>query len=340
MGITADQGSRMKALVTGANGFLGAHLCNRLTQEGMDVFALVRTNSDLTELKNNKKIQYVNGDITNLESLDKALGSLKPQAVFHLAGYVGYKKSERELMEKVNVQGTKNLVDSMIKNEIQKIIHVSSVVAVGAGFTKTEVLDENSKYNLSRLDLGYFETKKKAEDLVKQMTESKQIESVILNPSTIYGPADAKKGSRKTQLKVAQGKFKFYTSGGVSIVSVEDVIEGIYQGFLKGRNGERYILSGENITIQSLFEKISEFAGVPAPQILLPDWVLHTLGIVGDKLSAIGFKDTVSSENAWTATLFHWFSNEKAKKELGIQFKDANYSLKQSVDWMRAQKLI
>ena len=330
----------MRALITGANGFLGAHLTRKLQSSGLECFALVRAQSDVTELKDCHNLQYTYGDITDKASLEKALAEVQPDVIFHLAGYVGYKKSERSLMEKVNVLGTKNLLEVMFAQKIPKIVHVSSVVAIGAGFVSSDILDENSKYNLSHLDLGYFETKRQAEELVKKFTNEGKIQSVILNPSTIYGPADAKKGSRKTQLKVAQGRFKFYTSGGVSIVSVEDVIEGIYQGFLKGRNGERYILSGENITIKSLFERIANFANVPAPKYQLPNWVLHTAGFIGDTLSSLGFKDTVSSENAWSATLYHWFSNEKAKKELGIQFKDANYSLKQSVDWMRTQKLI
>lgn len=330
----------MRALITGANGFLGAHLTHKLLASGLECFALVRPQSDVTELADCQNLKYAYGDITDKSSLEKALNQVQPEVIFHLAGYVGYKKSERTLMEKVNVLGTKNVIEVMSQLQIPKIIHVSSVVAVGAGFTPSEILDENSKFNISHLNLGYFETKRRAEELVKQFTDEGKIQSVILNPSTIYGPADAKKGSRKTQVKVAQGKFKFYTSGGVSIVSVEDVIEGIYQGFLKGRNGERYILSGENITIKSLFERIAGFANVPAPKYQLPDWVLHSAGFIGDSLSSMGFKDTVSSENAWSAILYHWFSNEKAKKELGIQFKDANYSLKQSVDWMRTQKLI
>lgn len=330
----------MKVLVTGANGFLGAHLCHKLIQEQMQVYGLIRNSSDISELKKNNEMQFLRGDVTDRQSLDKALAEIKPEIVFHLAGYVGYKKSERALMEKVNVQGTQNLLDSMIKNNLRKIVHVSSVVAIGAGFTKDEILNEDSEYNLTHLDLGYFETKRKAEFLVKEKTKLNQIESVILNPSTIYGSADAKKGSRKTQLKVAKGEFKFYTSGGVSIISVEDAIEGIYQGMQKGRNGERYILSGENITIKSLFEKIAAFAKVSPPKYFLPDCIVHTLGFAGDKLSSLGFKDTISSENAWSATLFHWFSNDKAKKELGIKFKGADYAIKQSVDWMRDQHWI
>ncbi|MBL7556036.1 MAG: NAD-dependent epimerase/dehydratase family protein [Bdellovibrionaceae bacterium] len=330
----------MRAFITGGNGFLGAHLIEKLLSEGLEVTAFIRKSSRLTELKSPERIQFVYGDITDKVSIVEALRVSKPDVVFHLAGYIGYKKAERPLMDAINVHGTRNLIEAMVETKVPKLVHMSSVVAVGAGYRPTEILDESSKFNLSPLNLGYFETKRQAEELVVKATQQGEIKSVILNPSTIYGPADAKKGSRKTQLKVAQGKFKFYTSGGVSVVSVEDVIEGIYRGFKVGRNGERYILSGENILIKELFEKIAGFAGVPAPSIYLPDVALHMIGRAGDLITRLGKPVSLSQENAWTATLFHWFKNDKARKELGIDFKPADYSIKQSVDWMRENKLI
>jgi dihydroflavonol-4-reductase len=272
----------MRALVTGANGFLGAHLVEKLLNEGIDVVAFVRKSSQVADLHSKNRLKFEYGDVTDKVSLVNACKSTRADVVFHLAGYVGYKKSERALMEAINVQGTINVINAMSETKVPKLVHVSSVVAIGAGYRPSEILDESSKFNLGPLNLGYFETKRQAEDAVLLATKSGDIQSVILNPSTIYGPADAKKGSRKTQLKVAQGKFKFYTSGGVSVVSVEDVIEGIYQGFLKGRNGERYILSGENILIKELFQKIARFAGVAPPTIYMPNIALHMLGKIGD----------------------------------------------------------
>jgi dihydroflavonol-4-reductase len=330
----------MRALVTGANGFLGSHLIDKLLAEGLDVTAFVRKSSQLTDLHAADRIEFQHGDITDKHSLVQAFRNSKPDVVFHLAGYIGYKKSERPLMDQINVQGTQNVIDAMIETKVPKLVHMSSVVAVGAGYHRGEILDETSKFNLGPLNLGYFETKRLAEQLVVKATQQGGIKSVILNPSTIYGPADAKKGSRKTQLKVAQGKFKFYTSGGVSVVSVEDVIEGIYRGFKAGRNGERYILSGENILIKELFEKIAGFAGVPAPKIYLPNLALHILGKAGDFATSLGYPVSLSQENAWTATMFHWFKNDKAKAELGMQFKPADYSIRQSVEWMRENKLL
>lgn len=330
----------MRAFITGGSGFLGAHLIEKLLSEGLEVIAFIRKSSRLAELKSPERIQFVYGDITDKESLIQAFKLSKPDVVFHLAGYIGYKKAERPMMDAINVQGTKNVIQAMVECKVPKLVHMSSVVAVGAGYRPTEILDENSKFNLSPLNLGYFETKRQAEDLVVQATQDGLIKSVILNPSTIYGPADAKKGSRKTQLKVAQGKFKFYTSGGVSVVSVDDVIEGIYRGYKTGRNGERYILSGENILIKELFGKIAKFADVPAPTIYLPNVALHMIGKAGDLLTSLGMPVSISQENAWTATLFHWFKNDKARNELGLSFKPADYSIKQSVDWMKENKLV
>ncbi|MEZ0391948.1 MAG: NAD-dependent epimerase/dehydratase family protein, partial [Pseudobdellovibrionaceae bacterium] len=185
------------------------------------------------------------------------------------------------------------------------------------------------------LDLGYFETKRKAELIVKEACQKNRLDAVILNPSTIYGPGDARKGSRKTQLKVAQGKFKFYTSGGVNVVAVEDAVDGIVSAWKKGRTGERYILSGDNLTIRSLFEMIAKEAGQAPPQILLPGPVLHGIGILGDFMAVLGMKSPISRENAWTSTLFHWFDSSKAQGELDFKPRPAEMAISQSIQWIK-----
>lgn len=321
----------MKVIVTGANGFLGAWLTKRLIAEGHETYALVRKNSDLTELEGCTP-NYVYGDVTDKSSLREAFKD--KDIVFHLAGVVAYKKSDRPLMEKVNVQGTQNVVDACYEVGVPQLLHVSSVVAIGASF-KPQALNEDSTYNIKSLDLGYFETKRLAEEIVLQAVTQGKIRAVCVNPSTIYGFGDAKKGSRKTQVKVANESFPFYTSGGVSIVAVEDVIEGILLALKHGRNGERYILSGENITIKELFQKIATCAGVKPPQVYLPNWLLHIIGFIGDAMTSMGLKAGVSRENAYTATMFHWFDSSKAQQELGFKPRPADEAIANSVRWMK-----
>ena len=326
----------MKVLVTGANGFLGSWLTHRLLLEGHSVSTLVRKNSDLSELADIKP-SFIFGDVTDLESLRNAFKN--QDVIFHLAGLVAYNKKDRPLMDQVNVQGTANVIQACADLKVSQLLHLSSVVAIGAQ-TKPIAMTEDFNYNLHHLNLGYFETKKMAEDLVLSAVKEKKIQAICVNPSTIYGSGDAKKGSRKTQVKVAQGKFPFYTSGGVNVVAVEDVIEGILLALKNGKNGERYILCSENMRIKELFEKISYFAGVKPPRLKIPNIALHGLGIVGDTLNSLGIPVGISRENAYTATLYHWFNCQKAKTELKFFPKPSDYALENSVRWMKDNNYI
>src|SRR5690606_38059941 len=155
-------------------------------------------------------------DVTDPQSVDSATRGM--DSVFHLAGLIAYTRSERAAMERVNVQGTRNVIDACRAAKVKKLVHLSSVVAIGASFDGKTLLNEESEFNLGHLNLGYFETKRKAELHVVDAAKRGDFETVILNPGTIYGAGDAKKGSRKTQIKVAQGRFPFYPSGGVNVV--------------------------------------------------------------------------------------------------------------------------
>ncbi len=320
----------MASLVTGASGFVGSWLVRELLKKGEKVRVLARPGSSLEDLTG-LRFDIAAGDVTDASSVESALSGVN--TVFHLAGVVGYTPSMRQVMEQVNVGGTRNVAEACAKSKT-KLVYMSSVVAVGASFDG-KPLNEESPYNVGHLNLGYFETKHAAELLVKDLCTKGRLEAVMLNPSTIYGATDAKKGSRKTQIKVARGELPFYTSGGVSVVSVHDVVAAVLKARDFGRVGERYILSGENLTIHDLFVRIAKLGGVKPPSIRLPNFAVHALGKLGDALEKIGRKGPISSENAWTSVLFHWFENEKAKAELGFNPRPANAALSESVDWMK-----
>lgn len=327
----------MKVLVTGANGFLGGWLTRRLIEEGHEVSALLRKQSDHSELEG-LAIKKVWGDVTDLQSLRTALNG--QQAVFHLAGVIAYSKKDRALMDKVNVQGTANLLQAMRENSVGELLNLSSVAAIGAGFVPQQILNENSEFNLTPFNLGYFETKRQAEALVNAAVKSDGLRAVSVNPSTIYGAGDARKGSRNTQLKVAQGKALFYPQGGVSIVAVEDVIDGIMSAFKKGKSGERYILSGDNLTLKEVFQIIADCSKVKAPWIPIPNFMMKGVGVIDDCLQGIGLKGPLPSEKAFVATLFHWFDHQKATNELGFKPRPAVEAIAKSVQWSKDHKLL
>ncbi|MCM2281567.1 MAG: NAD-dependent epimerase/dehydratase family protein [Bdellovibrionaceae bacterium] len=324
----------MKVLVTGATGFLGGWLVRRLVQDRHEVRIIRRRNSDLSELEG-LALEMRDGDVTNVQSLVEACADV--DTVFHLAGLIAYRRADREAMDRINIEGTRNVINACEKMRVRKLVHLSSVSAIGASFDGKTPLNEDSPYNLHHLDLGYFETKHAAENLVREAAQQGRVDAVMINPSTIYGAGDAKKGSRTIQLKVAQGRFPFYTSGGVNVVAVEDVVDAILTAWFKARTGERYIISGENLLIRDLFSIIAEEAGVAPPNIRIPNVVLHTVGHFGDFLEKLGRKGPISSENAWTSTLFHWFDNSKAKHELGLNPRPAREAIAKSVHWIKEQ---
>lgn len=325
-----------KICVTGANGFLGSWLVRHLVQRGHELRVIARPTSDLSELEGSK-YELVHGDILDPESLRRAF--LDQDSVFHLAGLVAYKAKDREKMEAVNVGGTENVLAACEARKIRRLLHTSSVVAVGAGFSPDEILNENSAYNVGHLNLGYFETKRKAELKVLEWVKAGRGDAVIVNPATVYGPGDAKKGSRKVQLKVAHGTLPFYPGGGVNIVGVDACVEGMIAAWEKGRTGERYILAGENLLIRDVFKIIAECAGVPAPKYRLPTGLLRALGGVGDLLSDWGLSTPVSSETVWTSTLYHWFDSSKAQRELGFSPGSAKAAIETSVKWIKENGL-
>ena len=326
----------MKVLVTGATGFLGGWLVKRLLAEGHDVRIIKRASSSLEELEG-LKLDIVPGDVTDSGSLLNACRGV--DTVFHLAGLIGYSRLQREAMHNINVVGTKNVIEASRACDVRKLVYLSSVVAIGASFDKVP-LNETSPYNIAHLQLGYFDTKHEAEALIRTAVLEGHVDAVMINPSTIYGPADAKKGSRSVQLKVARGKFPLYPPGGVSIVSVDDVIDAVMAVWVRGKPANRYIISGENLLLKDVFDQIAAIAGVKPPAIPLPRTAIFALGAVGDVLEKFGKKGPVNSETAWTSTLYHWFDNSKAQSELGLKMKPASYALEQSVRWMKDSKLI
>lgn len=311
-------------LVTGATGFVGSWLTRRLLEDGHHVRVLCRNPKGLDQDLQGR-CEVFKGDITQLESLVEA--SRNVSRIYHLAGLVAYSEDQRPAMERVNVQGTRLVIESCVRNRVSELVYMSSVVAIGASH-KPLVLNEESPYTISDLNLGYFETKREAEEVVMEAHRSGKIKAFIINPSTIYGPGDFKKGSRKMQLKAARGKLPLYTKGGVSVVSIEDVVEGALRVTEKGRAGERYILSGDNITIKELFDKITGEMNSKAPWICVPTPVVRLMGKVG----------LMSRESSYTSTMYHWFDNGKAREELGLNFRSSDEAIKASTQWLKDHK--
>lgn len=306
--------------MTGASGFVGAPLCRELLHHGHQVTVLLRGSSCPGPLAS-LPLRVVRGDVTDPSTVDAAVSG--QQAVLHLASVIAYSRAARPLMTAVNVRGTEVVAEACLAHSC-RLVHVSSMAAVGAS-EAPEVLDEDSEFALGRFGMGYVDTKRAAEEIVIGMVRKQGLDAVVVCPTNVYGPGDAQKSSRTTQVKVAQGKFPFYTRGGINVVHVEDCARGIAQAMMRGKPGERYILGGDNLTLHRVFQIIAEAGGSRPPWICLPVWVNFILGVLG----------IVPYEKVRLAHLYFWYSSEKARRELGFHARPAKEALEESVQWMK-----
>lgn len=323
----------MNILVTGANGFLGSHLVRRMNQLGFNIYGLVRPNSNLDLIKD-LNINLIEGDVTNsLESLN--LPSI--EMVFHLAAIMGTAKSLRDDLYKVNVKGTENMLQWSLKNKVRRFIHVSSIVALGALTEAKGAITEKSSFSEILRSLHNFESKRQAQELVLDYARTTNLDTVVVNPSLIYGPGDARKTIRKGNLKIAQGKMPFSLPGGVNVVAVEDVVEGMLAAAEKGRRGECYILGGENILTKDLFAMIAQANHQTSPSASLPAWFLKSMALATETFR---IRSDINREAIQSLLLYHWCDSAKARTELNYKSRSAREAINASVAWMRENALL
>ncbi len=318
-----------KIFLTGGTGFIGTALNSALNRLGFEVTALVRDGSDATLLEAAGS-QVVRGSILDTDLLKSCCQAA--DGVFHLAGVISHRESEAAEMEAVNVNGTRAIIDALAGRSA-KLIYISSVAAIGALFQPGTPLTENAEFNLSQMHLPYFDTKYRGEQLVQSAVRDMELNATILNPSTVFGPRDGLKGSRAAHVKAIRGKLLGCPVGGVSIASLDAVVEAMIAAFRVGRRGERYILAGENITIVQMFQILAAFGRVKAP-VEIPTRLLEFAAAFLSPLSRLGIEPPLNKIAVRTATLYHWFNSEKARRELNYCPLPAAEALELSAKWI------
>ncbi|CAN5479578.1 NAD-dependent epimerase/dehydratase family protein [soil metagenome] len=264
----------MKAFVTGGTGFIGTHLIQELDQAGWEIVALHRPNSDLRELKKCRKIELCVGDITDAESLHRAIPE-KVDAVFHVAGSVGNiphaQESSRYL---VNQTGSRNMVEACWQKEVGRFIYTSTVLTYD--FHAFRPLTENASPNLWCKD-PYIHSKRLADEEI-QRGQSLGLDVVYLHPSAVFGAYDKDTWS-KMFLEIQRGlPLPFAPPGGGSVCHARPVAQAHVAAFSKGKSGQHYILGGPDVTWLQVAQQIAELLKKTSPRWALPDLLFKIYG--------------------------------------------------------------
>ena len=276
----------MRALVTGASGFVGAHVARTLAERGAEVRA--------------ERVELLDGD-----ALARAAAGC--DAVFHVAALYSY-RADPGMIERVNVEGTRNVIEACLRTGVRRLVHTSTAGTCGPvpGREANEA-DEPPDWELA---VPYKRTKLAAERLVLAAARN-GLDAVVVNPTAPVGDGDRKPTPTGRMIAgVARGRIKGYVpTTGLNVVDVRDVAVGHVLAHERGARGERYLLGGVNLALRDLFGAIADLAGVARPRIRVPYPVAVTASLLG-----LANRDEVR-----LARVPMYFSSRKAQDELGYR---------------------
>ena len=322
-------------LVTGGTGFVGANLADQLVRRGCTVKILRRENSDLRAI-DGVDVEHCIGDVRDAASVRNAMQGC--DRVFHAAALVTFEKTNAAIQYEVNVTGTKNIVEACLENEVETLVHTSSVAAIGYA-APGELATEETPFNWERV-LGYKYSKYMAEqEILKGVQQG--LDAVIVNPSVIVGERDIHFHGGDLIRRVKKYQVPFYITGGMNVVYVGDVVNGHIAAAEKGRRGERYILAGENLTHKEIFRRTAKIAGGLSPIARLPLPLLRIGAKVIEQTSTLfGIEPIITSALVAGAGKFNWFSCGKATRELGYTITPFIEAIRRAYAWYRDKKML
>lgn len=323
-----------KVLVTGANGLLATNTIVELVENSYFVKALLRDKKKFT-LPENNNIEIIKGDITDSESME--LATKDCDFIIHVAAETRQGLSDYEDYSKINIDGTKTLIESAIKNNVKKIIHISTANVFGYGSSENPG-NESRKVIKPFSDSLYVKSKIESQNLA--LSYSDKIEITFINPTFIIGAYDQKPSSGRIILMGYNKRFIFYPPGGKNFVDVKDVAKSILSAMTIGKNGESYIISGENLSYKEFFQKLANHSPIKPLLIKIPSFVLLSIGIIGNILKLLGIQNEITLTNMKILCIKNFYSNTKAKETLNIQFQAIDQAIANAIKWFKEKRII
>ena len=321
----------MKALVTGANGFTGSHLVKALEQNGDTVLGLVRKSSNLSRLSN-CNVQLIYGDLSDRDALRTAMTGV--DTVFHTAAYVELGIVDEAEMERVNVEGTRAVLEVAQAIGVAKMVYCSTIGVFGD--TQGQVIDETFQRTQTNFSSAYDRTKYEAQQLVDQFA-AQGLPVVSILPSGIFGADDPHFGPVMQQF--LKGGLKLWAGGDrvTGIVHVDDLVAAMILAAEKGKPGEYYIISAGDLSTREMFNILSQDSGIPVPR----EAPIFLVRLAGNLLDPIGrllkWQPPLSQERV------HYIYDRcvrvdatKARQELGWHPRSVRHTLQEIVQILTA----
>jgi len=316
----------VKALVTGATGFVGAAVARRLVSSGHSVRVLVRPNADRRNLQG-LRVEVVAGDLTDAASIERAVSGC--EAVFHVAADYRLWVPDPKRMYATNVDGTRAVVEAAVKCGVDRIVYTSSVATLGYR-SDGQPADEDTPSTLNDMIGHYKRSKFLAEEAVRDLV-------VTVNPSTPVGPGDIKPTPTGRMIRDAiNGRMPAYVDTGLNVVHVDDVAAGHLLAYEKGVIGRRYVLGGTNMTLREILTELARVSGRRPPRWRLSHRAVLPIAYIAEGWAHVSGREPLATvDGVRLSAKSMYFSSARAERELGYSPGDARMALDRAAEWFR-----
>jgi dihydroflavonol-4-reductase len=324
----------MRALVTGASGFIGGHVVAALVAGGAQVRAFDRRPPPGEPIPDS--VEIVLGDVLDRDAVRRAVEGC--DAVFHLAAVYSYSRSDAATMQSVNVQGTASVLDAALRGARRRIVHTSSCATCGP--VRGRPATERDLPSRADLRVPYKRTKLEGERLA--LTAAREgADVVVVNPTVPVGPGDLRPTpTGKMVADVAAGRARGYLArSALNVVAAEDVAAGHVLALQRGRCGERYLLGGEDMSIREVFAAIARAAGLSPPRVGVPWVVAYGAARVADAVLRPAGREPklLVLDEVRAGRLPHRYDDSKARAELGYGSRPGVEALAEAVRSVAAE---
>jgi dihydroflavonol-4-reductase len=313
----------MTHLITGANGFLGSYLTRLLVSKGYKVRIMIRKGSDTRLLESVlEKIEVVFGDILDIEAVDAAIKGV--DYVYHTAAIISFDTNRTDQMKKTNIEGTANIVNYCLHHKVKKLVHVSSVAALGDAIHSP--ISERTEWDAERTTAyGYS---KHYGELEVWRGVAEGLNAAIVNPAMIFGAEVWSRGTARIFDEIVKG-MPFYTPGGNGMVDVRDVAKAMEILMMSDVNNEKFILVGENFKFQSLFQQIALSTKSKIPSREAKKWMMDIyVGFEKIKSWITGKEPLVTADSAKYSFTTFVYNNNKFKDLFAFTYTPASQTVK------------
>jgi len=296
-----------------------------------DIRVMVRPGSERRNLEG-LSVEIIEGDLQDKASLEQAVKGCN--ALFHLAADYRLWIPDPDNMYRTNVTGTRDLMLASTQAGVEKIVYTSSVAVLGLNKDGSPANEETPMTDDNIIG-HYKRSKYLAEKEVIRLVKENQLPAVIVNPSTPLGPRDIKPTpTGGIVVDTLNNRMPAYVDTGLNIAHVDDVARGHLLAFEKGKIGERYILGGENLSLQTILGIICELTDKKPPSIKLPHNLILPIAWCMERWADISKKEPRATVDEIRMSRKHmYFSSDKAVKELGYQFRPAKEAINDAIEW-------